>query len=752
MTKKIKIKRILKIILSLLLLGGCCWFIYFLQNSSENNTSAETKWNTQANNSITSDTILAAESDRFKLYFQADTAEVMVEDKEMNEIWRSNPENAHEDKVAFGINKTNILSQIIVGYIDNQNSSFVINSFTGSVKQKTYDYKIADDGVYVTYYFNDTGFEIPVFYGLTDDYFTGKILCDNIKQHGSFKISDIAFLPYMGCGSSEDTGYLVIPDGSGSIMNFNNQKQTYLSYSQPVYGRDYALNTLSKTEVKENVTMPVFGIKRNDSALLGIITQGEFQAEINAEVSGKSSSNNIAYSKISFMQPDTNKLFKNTSNEETSIMWTEQFNKFPEYEVRYYFLNKNATYTDMALRYQKYLVDEKGMKKLSQTAEDKAKVNINLIGAVDKIDTFLGVPYKTIEELTSYSDVLKIANSLNGNSSIDLNIWYTGYLKDGLKSKLPDKLRLDLRLGGKASFNKTSKALMNMGIGFYPSFNLINMYQTGNGYFKTDSTRNVYRSAAYQYDYLLSTGEQNPSLAPTYLLAPTKVTGLSNKLIRSITKNNLNNIGLEGITDTIYSNFKKNGTSRIETASLFTGILSEFSENTDSLLLDRALGYAMPYADIITDTPVYSSEFDMEDETIPFYQIVMSGYATLYSEPVNVQGNIQDYLLKLAETGVNPSFTLIANDPSVLMNTKYAYLYSVGFNDWKDDIENTAKQFSKLSVTYGQTITGHEKITDGVYKTSYSNGAVVYTNYNNKDSSADGVTIGAKDFIVRGGR
>ncbi|WMJ86794.1 DUF5696 domain-containing protein [Anaerocolumna sp. MB42-C2] len=752
MTNKIKLKIVIKIILYLMILGGCCWFIYILQSSTQEDALNVKKWREKTIELIKSDTVLAAESDSLKLYFKEDTAEIWIEDKKTDEIWRSNPENAKSDKAAFGLNKTNILSQLIVGYIDDQSSSFIVNSFVGSVKKKTFDYRLADNGVYVTYYFNETGFEIPVYYGLKEDYFTADILCNKIVQHDSFKISNITFLPYMGCGSTKDTGYLVIPDGSGSIMNFNNQKQTYLSYSQPVYGRDNALSTLNITEKKENVTMPVFGIKRNDDAMLGIIAQGEYQAEIGAEVSGKTSSNNIVYSKIDFMQLDTNKLFANSNNEETSFMWTEQFNKFPKYEVRYYFLNQNATYTDMALRYQKYLVDEKGMTKLSQETEDKAKINVNLIGAVDKVATFLGVPYKTVEVLTSYSDVLRIANDLNSNSFIDLNLWYTGFLKDGIKSKLPAKIKLDNRLGGKSEFYKSIKELKSMGIGFYPSFNIVNMYQTGNGYYKTDSTRSVYRSAANQYEYLLSTGDKNSAISPTYLLSPSKVTGLSKKLLISIKKNNLTNLGLEGIANTMYSNYKKNGISRNETGSIFKDILAELDANTDSLLLDRAFGYSMPYADIITDTPVYSSEYDMEDASIPFYQIVMSGYATLYSEPVNMQGNIQDYLLKLAETGVNPNYKLIERDPSVLMNTQYSYLYSVGFNDWKDDIVTTAKRFSKLSVTYGQTITGHKEIVNGVFKTSYSNGAAVYTNYNNTEVSVDGVTIRAKDFIVRGDR
>lgn len=750
MNKKI-IKKIFIFVFYFIAVAGSCWFIYYLNISSQEGKEEEKEWEVAVYASIGSDVVVAAETDRLKLYFQEDSAQFWVEDKETKEIWRSNPEKASEDKVAFGMNKSNILSQIIVEYIDSQSSLNIINSNAGSVKEKTFEYKLADNGVYVTYKFKATGFEIPVYYGLKEDYFTAKILCDDIIQHLSFQITEIKFLPFMGCGSATDVGYLVIPDGSGSIMNFNNQKQTYLAYSQPVYGRDLALNTLSKTEVKQDITMPVFGIKRNDYAMLGIIAQGEYQAEIGAEVSGKSSTNNMAYSKICFMQVETNKLLANTVNEKNAELWSEQFNQFPEYEVRYYFLEKNATYTDMALRYQKYLVDEKGMTELPEKDCDTAKINVDFVGATEKIDTILGIPYKTVEVLTSYSEVAENAENLILNGNLDLNIRYTGFLKGGLTGKLPSKITYDYRLGGKSDFKKTKSELEASGIGFYPSFNLIDMYQTGAGYYKVNSARCVNRSAAHQYDYLLSTGEKDSTRKPNYLLAPDKVSGLGDKLNKEITKNDYSAVALESITNSLYSNFKKNGTSRNEAGNIFVGVIANIAQNSESLLLDKPYGYAMPYADIITNTPVYSSEYDMTDGSIPFYQIVMSGYATLYSEPVNMKGNIKEYLLKLAETGVNPSFLLIAKDPFILMNTDYAWMYAIGYDNWKEEIIDIAELFTKLTAVNGQRIIGHDEVTGNLFKTSYSNGAVVYTNYNDSPITIDGITIQANDFSVKGG-
>ena len=748
LNEKIKIKNILKWFIYVIIISAGILFIYYLQNTSIKKEENEMVWSIEVNESIGKERILVSENDQLKLFFQEDTATVFIEDKKTKEIWRSNPEDASEDEVAFGLNKTNLLSQLIIGYVDEQKSSFVVNSHIASVTAKTFEYEIKDNGVYVKYYFKDTGFEIPVYYGINDDYFTAKILNDKIVEHGPYKITDITFLPYMASGNKEDEGYIVLPDGSGSLMEFNNNKQSYLAYSEAVYGRDLALNTNSKTRVKKNVTMPIFGIKKNDQAILAVINQGEYQADINAEVSGKSTSNNIAYTKINYMYLDTHKLFANTASEEISQMWSEQFNKFPEYEVRYYFLEKDSDYTDMALRYQRYLIEEKGMVELGKSEGNKSKVNVDLLGSVDKIDTFLGIPYKTLEVLTSYEDVGNVAKDLGAMT--DLSIRYLGGLKGGLKGKVLDSVKFEKKLGGKSKFNKMENLLEELEVSLYPSFDIVNMYRTGNGYKKLDSTRNIHRSAAYQYDYLLSTGVKNPKLPPSYLISPGKTDKLTSKLTKSLHQNQWQNVALAGMPSMVYSNYKKDGVSRNETGTIFEQSLFKFKEEIKTLVLDSAFGYGLPYADVITNVPVYSSEFDMVDRSIPFYQTVMSGYATLYSEPINMMGDINDYLLKLAETGVNPSYMFIANDPSLLINTNYAYMYSNGYMDWKDELLETAKRFSDLSIISNEKIIGHKELSENVFMTSFSNGYRVYTNYNNEDVTTDGLTIGKKDFRVRG--
>lgn len=704
------------------------------------------------NESLGNQRIEVAKNEDLTLYFIEDTGEIEVYSQKGNISFLSNPKGIDEDTIAAGMTKMNMHSQLLVEYIDEQSNLYVVNNFTGSIKEKTYEYSLQENGILVTYFFEKVGFDIPVFYGLEKDYVKAQILSSEIKQTGKYKISAITLLPYMGSAGSEEDGYLFIPDGSGAIINFNNNKSGYQNYSGIVYGRDKALNSVQLAEIKEDITMPVFGIKRENSAVLGIIHSGEYQSEIRAEVGGKSSSYNAVYPIVRFIQNERSTLLENTANEKDSVMQSEQFIHFPAFEVRYYFLiGEDTDYSHMALRYQQYLVEEKGMVSRLSSDERQGVINLDLIGAVKKQDNILGIPYHTVEVLTSYEDVLKIENELK-DKEIGLNLRYLGFMKDGLRDKIPTKVTYESKLGSKAKFKKILEFAKENRIGFYPNFDLVNMYKTGNGLNSIfHTTRNVSRAASLQYDYLSSTGYRDKSISPWYLLKPEKLQEVSKKLLKSLKSSNINSFALEGIGNMVYSDFKKNSFSRRETGEEIISTLENIMGEVSSISIDKAYAYAFPYADAITNVPVTSSDYDVTDRDIPFYQIVMSGFAHMTSAPINMQSNIRDYKLKLVEYGVWPSYQLVSRDPSVLVNTDYAGFYGVGYDDWKEDVISTIEFFAPLKETYGVRISEHKELAEGVYRITYENGIKVYINYNSTNVTVEQVTINPFHYTVVGG-
>ena len=399
--KDISLKTIIKTIFLLALVGLTVWGISFLnQEASKTEVEAE-KWVADAHTEADSKWEVAAENDAFRLYFDPGTTQIRVVDKVRGTEFRSNPENAEDDPVAFGQNKSLVRSLMDVTYVDDQSASYTVNSFMGSTKEGTYTYKYADNGVYINFQFEKQEFEIPCFFGITEDAFVAQILGQQIVQHGSLRIANISLLPFFGSGSREEAGYMVVPDGSGALINFNNQKQTYQGYNQNVYGRNLAQNVQNYTLVTRNAMMPVFGISRESGSMLDVITNGAGMSSIRANVAGKIAAANHVYPVVSFIQSESNTLLSGSDNEEVSIMLSRQSKDFT-YEVSYFLLDKADGYVEMAQCYRSYLI------KLGMNAEETSaqrSFGLDFIGGMKMRKTFLGVPYQAVEPLTTFEDV-----------------------------------------------------------------------------------------------------------------------------------------------------------------------------------------------------------------------------------------------------------------------------------------------------------------------------------------------------------
>ena len=739
--KDISLKTVIKTVFLLALVGLTVWGISFLnQEASKTDTEAE-KWVADAHTEAASKWELAAENDSFRLYFDPGTTQIRVVDKLRGTEFRSNPENAEDDPVAFGQNKSLVRALMDVTYVDDQSASYTVNSFMGSTKEGTYRYEYADSGVYINFQFEKQEFEIPCFFGITDEGFVARILGEEIQQHGVLQISNISLLPFFGSGSREEDGYIVVPDGSGAIIHFNNQKQTYQGYNQSVYGRNLAQNIQNYTLLTQNAMMPVFGISREGGSVLGVITNGASMSAIHANVSGKIAAVNHVYPVVSFIQNESNTLLSGSDNEEVSIMLSRQTKDFT-YEVTYFLLDRNDGYVEMAECYRQYLV-KNGM--MAGEKCDQRTVGLDFIGGMKMRKTFLGVPYQAVEPLSTFEDVQRIALEVQESTGTTVLVVMEDTLNGGSRSKMPTSVSYASALGGKGGYQEMASALEQAGIPFYPLYDTATLKTAGKGYSSLDAARNVSRSASRQYDYLLSSGVRVTDKPAVYLLTPAAGEEVTGKLVADAEKKGMTHLGITGITNKMYGDYRKTPISQLETEQAWVRALENAAAHTDSLLLDAAYGYGLVYADAISNVPVWSSQFDVEDETIPFYQLVMSGTAELYAAPMNDNGNIRQAFLRCVEYGVSPSFRLMAAAPATLQDTDYQHYFSASYTDWKDVIGRMAEELTDASM--GQRLVNHEKLDEGVYASTFADGSVIYVNYGSETVLVNGIRIPAMDFV-----
>ncbi len=734
----------------LAMFGVFAGFVVFLNQSAQMETEETMDWEPQAVQGIPEGWELAADNQALALYFEPSSMQFIVEDKSSGAKWRSNPQNAAEDAIAFGQNKMRVQSLLEVSYVDDQSNFYTANSYADSVQADTYTYEYRDNGIYINMQFAKQGFEIPCFFGIQEDRFVARVFSDQIRQHGSLQVASIVFLPYFGAGSLEEEGYMLVPDGSGALIYYNNQKQSYQGYSQKVYGRNLALNLPNNLLVTQDATMPVFGIQKGSDALLAVITEGEYQAEIKAEVARKLTSNNAVYSNILYIQSESNTLLSGSNNEESVIMLSPQHNRFPYYEVSYFFLQKGSGYNEMASRYRQYLIEEKGMRQ--ETSVEQETANLTFLGGVEVDKTFLGVPYRAVKALTTFEELRSTALDLQQKCNAAFQVSMRYLEKGGSMSKIPTSVTYEGALGGKKEYTEMAEALREAGISFYPVYDTITIRRSGNGYRDYQGVRNVSRSAARQYEYLLTSGNQDTSRPPFYLVSPQYEEKIMTSLLASARKKGVDSLGLAGIADSLYADYRTDSISDNETGAYWEKALEMAASSTEKLLLEGAYAYAFPYADVITEVPVFSSRFDVEDEAVPFYEMVVGGSAALYSTPVNESGNTREMLLKTVEYGVSPAFLLMTAQRDALQDTDYQQYYSLCWEDWEQEIEDILEELEALDGVLGQRITSHKKLGDGIYATSFANGDIVYVNYGQEDVTVEGVTVPARGFVRKGDR
>ena len=81
-------------------------------------------------------------------------------------------------------------------------------------------------------------------------------------DESAYQFQQVSVLPYFGAGSNEFTGYTVIPDGSGSIIRFEDFKGKSVNISGQMYGSDYAYHEITGQH-SEVMRMPYYGIVVN---------------------------------------------------------------------------------------------------------------------------------------------------------------------------------------------------------------------------------------------------------------------------------------------------------------------------------------------------------------------------------------------------------------------------------------------------------------------------------------------------------
>ena len=691
------------------------------------------------------DMTLAVENDRLALYYNSEEVVTALVDKNTGKIWWSNPINA-DASAGKAAQKQELKSGMTLIYGEPSKRRTTTSQSKQRSKAKM---KATKTGVEITYSFTDSKITVPVTYTLHDDYMSVYIDTSKIEEKDSDKIvTDIALMSSFGAAETHEEGYFVIPDGSGALINFNNNKAGYRVYSSKVYGTDITVVKTTKPSVTRQIYLPMYGIVKGDSGMMVVADKGDTCASINAYVAGqKNTSYNACYFDFEIR---TNDEFLMGGDSNPLRVFEKRGILVPEIEVRYYPVSNSdksdVDYVDIANSYRNYLIKEQGVTR--SEAADSSALYVDFYGATMKQEPVLGFPVTLQHKATGFEDAQEILEQLKGCGVDRMVVQYNQWTTADIKEQVSDKAKPSALLGGKTDFNDLLEYANANNITIYPAVNNLT-FKSGNGYFTmTDTTIRVSNAFSRQVVYDLAHGIENKFYKSMSLLSPRKYEKMFNNLADSYSKYGLTNISVGSATTVIYGDYGRNSVSREKFKYNLQGYMEDLQGSVGSIFADGANAYVLKYVDHVSNVPLNSSRFDVFDVEIPFYQIVMSGLKPVSTTAVNGDAQIADLVLRAIASGSNLHFDMVAEEANELKDTRYDVLFYANSKYWTEDAAG-CYMFAKeaLSGVAGVEIAEYNILDDGRIETVYANGITTIVDLKNRTVTNNGKIISIYDYV-----
>lgn len=642
---------------------------------------------------------------------------------------------------------TSFLPEVVKKY-DN-----ILQSIGYTAEELAYDH--AENQIEATAAAEKEVFVIPIEYRLDQDNLVVKVPMNEVSHPSKLKIQSISLLKYFGAADQHAQGYMLVPDGSGALIHLNNGKLSSAAYQSRVYGDDRARQLKENMNRSEVTRLPVFGLKQGNHAFFAIIENGDAIAGIEADIAGKVLPYNYVGANFTTLPKDELTISGGWNSNTVAIFPTQMV--LDDLVIRYAFLNDEAaSYAGMAGYYRNYLVQRYGMTKLEGGGE--TPFYLELAGAVTKRKSFLGIPYSSIEPLTTYEQAQTIVNQLQQSGVNQIQLRYTGWFNGGYQHSIPTKVKPEQVLGSTKQLRAFAAGLQEQEVGFYPDAALTNVYRNTWGFSpSSDAARFINKKPAKLYPYNPATFQVDKEKSAYYALSPAKLPGIVDAFLGSFGKLELSGggISLRDLGDELNSDFRDSATvHRQQSKEITEQQLSRIRQELGKPMVIGGNAYALPYAGHILEAPMRSSGFDITDESIPFYQMVLHGYADYAGKPANLSGNqdLRLYLLKCLETGSNAYFSWFYAPASTVKDTEFDWMYSSHYETWLSEAAAMYKELNEaLAGVRDQIIIDHSKLAEGVYATVYENGQRVVVNYNAEPYTENGLTVNGYSYAIGGG-
>lgn len=613
-------------------------------------------------------------------------------------------------------------------------------------------------------------FRLAVEYTFDENGFSAAVPAKSIRYNETnYTLDSITILPYFGCSTVKEVGgrkttggYLFLPDGSGTILEYYNNDGSIKTGAQniSVYGIDYAYEDLSAANNTANAQvcrMPVFGLtdyyttteevirsgrpnmitsSSDRTGYVAIIEEGESLATITASLGTMLWTNlaigeceyNTVYASFSMQQTDKVSLGSSLGGG-SGISKSIDTRYTGNYTIRYILLGdsedaaEEPTYVGMASAYRNYLISTGAIAKFSaEELKSQLPLYIQTLGSMRVQDTFLTFPVTVTKALTSFDDIKAMTKTL-GDSGVD-NIKYilTGYANGTASySDYPTYVKFNSKVGGNKGYKDLVDFSIDEGVEILPNFDFANVRRAGSGFkYKKHAALTMTDRYATKRDYdsvtqaIESFGRVNIVSTGAYDYIYSKFAKSFDKLFKDFDGYNGALAALTLGTD-LNSDFDaEDPITREDSKNNTVDFIDALYQNYDAVLVEGGNAYTIPYVTDIISVPLDNSNYAISTAAVPFMGIVLHGCIDYSGSALNMAGDVMYEVLKSIENGASPYFLLAYKNVEELKNVggKLSDYYSVNFETWESDV---VKYYNMLNEAIGDlqnaVITDHAVVT-----------------------------------------
>ena len=282
-----------------------------------------------------------------------------------------------------------------------------------------------------------------------------------------------------------------------------------------------------------------------------------------------------------------------------------------------------------------------------------------------------------------------------------------------VKGKIVNKAKPEAKLGGKKKLLSLADYAAKNGIDFYPFVDLTHFSKTSyifQQYF--DATKNMNLEVNRYFPYKLNIHNMDTDRTSWFVLNYKKLEKTSASFLKSYQNLRIDGLALGDVATTVTSDYsrKNNIIEPWQGALKYTEIIKAYGKN-NKLLLDAPIFPNAVYAEKIVNLPE-SSNFDMLDYGVPFYQMVISGAVSYTGKSVNLSENPTKAVLSSLKVGGDLHYSLTKHSESdIVKNTLYNDWIGTDSAKW---IPTIKKQYKELKLAYKEL--GSKKLVDFYYR------------------------------------